>query len=415
MLETLVIGAGQAGLAASHHLSRAGVDHVVLERGRIGETWRTQRWDSFALNTPGRGSVLPGDLEGPSPADGFAGRDAYVAYLQAYAGRAAVLPQTGVSVSRVRRRPDGSGFDVSTDVAGELAARTVIVAAGAQRVPRLPAMAADLPADVTQLHSSAYRNPDQLPAGAVLVVGGAQSGVQIVEDLLDAGRSVHLATSRVARMRRRYRGRDIFDWLFEIGFFDQTLAMLPNPAMEFAPLPMISGLGPLGHTVSLQWLVERGVSLLGRLAGLDHGRLAFDDDLGANIAWADARSAEVSHSIDAAIASKGLNAPPPEPDPVDQPYPDPSAVHGPTSLDLVAAGISTVVWTTGVTGDLSFLPDEALGPGGHPIQRDGKSGIPGLWYLGLPWQRNRASGIIAGTVADAPLLVGQVKEYLAGG
>ena len=414
MLEALVIGAGQAGLAISHHLSSEGIEHLVVERGRVGETWRTQRWDSFALNTPGWGSLLPGDVADTATADGFALRDAFVEYLDDYARRAAVPVRTGVRVAQVKARRSGRGFDVETDGSGRLAARAVIVAAGFQRVPRLPAAAADLPPDVTQLHSSAYRNPAALPAGAVLVVGSAQSGVQVTEDLLDAGRTVYLATSRVARMRRRYRGRDIFAWLLDIGFFDQTVAMLPDPALEFAPLPMISGLGPLGHTVSLPWLAERGATLLGHVDGVHGGRMLFRDDLGANIGWADARSADINRAIEAVIASRSMSAAPPEPDPVDEPHPNPARVHAPTALDLADAGIATVIWTTGVTADLSFLPAETIGPAGHPLHTDGVAAIPGLYFLGLPWQRNRASGIIAGTTTDAGILVGQIAAHLTG-
>jgi putative flavoprotein involved in K+ transport len=413
MLEAIVIGGGQAGLAMSHHLSRAGLEHVILERGRVGETWRSQRWDSFALNTPGRHSALPGDSEGAGPADGFAHRDDFVSYLDDYAHRAAVPVQTGVSVTEVRARATGDGFVVRTDGSEAREARAVVVATGLQRVPRLPPFAADLPRDVQQLHSSAYRNAAALPSGAVLVVGSAQSGVQVVEDLLEAGRMVYLATSRVGRLRRRYRGRDIVSWLFDIGFFSQAVATLPNPAMQFAPQPMISGVGPFGHTVSLQSLADRGVTLLGHVDGVDGGRLVLRDDLGANVAWADERSAEVNQGLEAAIARKRIDAAPLEADAADDPHPDPAALHSPTLLDLAGAGISTVIWTTGVTGDLSFLPPEAVSPDGRPSHTEGVAAIPGLYFVGLPWLRNRASGIIPGAGADAAFLVQHIAERLS--
>ena len=400
MVEAVVVGAGQAGLAISYHLGRRGVDHVVLEQGRVGESWRSQRWDSFALNTPGWCSRLPDDEAGAGPADEFAHRDAFVAYLEWYAARRGLPIRSGVTVTSVEPVA-GGGFAVRAHGSDPITAKWVVVAAGIQRVPRIPEVASSLPPAISQIHSVAYRNPAQLPTGAVLVVGSAQSGGQVAEDLLDTGRTVYLATSRVGRVRRRYRGRDCFAWLVRSGFLAQTVATLPNPAMQFAPQPIISGLGQYGHTLSLQFLAERGAHLLGHVSGASEGRLLLADDLGANIAWADARSAEANQMMDGAIARDGIDVPPAEFDPADAPHPNPGAVHSPASLDFDAAGISTVVWTTGVKGDFSWLPAGAVGPEGHPIQAEGVSPMPGLYFVGLPWQRNRASGIILGVDADA--------------
>ena len=411
-VDALIVGAGQAGLATSHHLCRRGVDHVVLEQGRVGETWRSQRWDSFALNTPGWISRLPGDDEGAGPADEFAPRDAFVAYLQGYADRGRLPIRSGVTVTSVEPG-SGGGFVVRANGSDPIRARTVVVAAGGQRVPKIPAAASARPPSITPIHNQAERNPAPLPPRAVLVVGSAQSGGQVVEDLLDAGRTVYLATSRVGRVPRRYRGRDIVGWLHDVGFMTQTVATLPDPAMQFAPWPIISGLGRYGHTLSLQFLAERGAHLLGRVRGVADGRLQLDDDLGANIAWGDARSADTTRLVDGWISRNGIDAPPADPDPADAPHPDPASVHSPEQLDLDAAGISTVVWTTGVAGEFGWLPPAVVGPDGHPLHAEGVSPLPGLSFMGFPWLRSRASGIIHGVDADAAFITERLTEQLA--
>lgn len=406
-LQAVIVGAGQAGLAMSHHLSRRGVDHVVLEQGRVGESWRSHRWDSFALNTPGWVSRLPGDGDGPAPTDAFAARDAFVTYLANYAERDRLPIRTGNAVTAVEVVP-GGGFVVRGTGLDPIAARSVVIATGTQRRPRIPAAASALPGAVTQTTAMAYRNAQELPSGAVLVVGSAQSGGQIAEDLVEAGRTIYLSTSRVNRVPRRHRGRDCFAWLFDTGFFAQTAATLPNPAMQFAPQPIISGVGQYGHTLSLQFLGARGVRLLGHMNGVDKGRLLLADDLGANIAWADQRSADTLRMIDGWIAANGLDAPAAGLDPADVAHPDPGAVHSPERLDFDTEGISTVIWTTGVQGDFDWLPEAALGPAGQPVQSEGVSPVPGLYFVGLPWQRNRASSIIHGAGPDAAAIADRI-------
>jgi putative flavoprotein involved in K+ transport len=412
VLEAVVVGAGQAGLAMSRTLRLAGIEHLVLERGRVGETWRSQRWDSFALNTPGSFSVLPGDQTGATGPDGFAARDEFVAYVESYPVRHGLPVRTGVTVILVEPRRGGR-FVVTMDGSEQIETRAVVVATGIQRLPRIPPFAAGLPASVAQLHSTAYRNPGQVPAGAVLIVGSGQSGVQVAEDLLDAGRTVWLATSRTARFRRRYRGRDSFEWLREAGYFAQTAATLPDRSLQFAPQPVISGIGRYGHTVSLQWLSGRGVRLLGHVTGAANGRLALNDDLGANIAWGDRTSGEFCALMDRAIGAQGGDAPAAEADPADEPHPDPAAVHSPTVLDPEAEGIGAVIWTTGVRGEFGFAPTTAVSADSRPIQRDGVSPVPGLYFIGLPWLRNRASGILPGVGPDAEFLARHVAEHIA--
>ena len=419
MEDAIVVGAGPAGLAASWHLGRRGVGHVVLERGRIGETWRTQRWDSFTLNTPTWMSRLPGGGADPGPSDGFVPRDAWIAHLDDYARRSELPIRTGAEVESVRVRPDGT-FEVRIAGANPetLIARSVVAASGAQLEPRIPALAAGLAGGVRQVHTAAYRNADAIPAGAVLVVGSAQSGGQVAEDLLDAGRTVYLSTSRVARLRRRTRGRDTLEWLVPAGFFDQPPAAVAAPALRFAPQPITTGVGRFGHTLSLQWLAERGARLLGRLRVVEGGRLLrFDDDLGANIRFADVQSAAANRQVAEALAARGLDStlPPLEDDPADRPHPAPEAVHGLTTLNLERAGVSTVIWATGVTGRFDWLPPGLLDERGDPRQDGGATDVPGLFVLGLPWLRSRGSGIVYGMDRDASAVTDRVTEHLATG
>jgi putative flavoprotein involved in K+ transport len=280
----------------------------------------------------------------------------------------------------------------------------------------VPALATGLPAGVAQLHTAAYRNAGLLPTGAVLVVGSAQSGGQVAEDLLDAGRAVYLSTSRVARLRRRTRGRDTLEWLVPAGFFDQPAASLADPALRFAAQPITSGVGRFGHTLSLQWLGERGARLLGRLRGAEGGRLMFDDNLGANIRFADEQSAMVNRQVAAALAARGMDAtlPPLEDDPADRPHPAPEAIHAPTTLDLERAAVGTVIWATGVAGRFDWLPSGLLDERGLPFHQDGAMPQPGLFVVGLPWLRSRGSGIVYGMDRDAAAIVDRITERLAG-
>jgi putative flavoprotein involved in K+ transport len=323
--------------------------------------------------------------------------------------------RTGAEVTGLAARPDGT-FEVRVGGADPemIVARCIVVASGAQREPRTPALAADLPGEVEQLHTVAYRNAAQLPAGAVLVVGSAQSGGQVAEDLIEAGRTVYLSTSRVARVRRRTRGTDTLEWLVMAGWADQTVASLADAALRFAPQPITSGVGRFGHTLSLQWLEERGARLLGRLRGVEGGRLLFDDDLGANVRFGDDQSAIASRQVAAFLDARGLTAtlPPLEDDPADDPHPAPESLHAPTVLDLERAGVSTVIWATGVTGRFDWLPASLLDERGAPRHDDGAMAPPGLFVLGPPWLRNRGSGIVYGMDRDAAAITDRLVAHL---
>ncbi len=415
MLEAVVIGAGQAGLAASYHLGRHGIEHVVLERGRIGETWRSQRWASFALNTPIWMNRLPGDPDEPGETrDDFLSADAFADRLQAYAALHGLPVRTGLTVASVTRGGEGTfGLSIAGDGdSATIETRAVVVASGIQNVPKIPPLAASLPTGLRQLDAGEYRRPSGLPAGAVLVVGSAQSGIQIVEDLLAAGRTVYLCTSAVGRLRRRYRGLDSTEWLARAGFFDVTPEQLPDPRMMAATWPQISGVGRRGHTVSLQHLAGLGAILLGRPTAVDGARLTLDDSVGANIAFGDRVAAELNESIEKTVQQSGLQVPALEPDPADEPHPDPGSVRSPTELDLDAAGIASVVWATGFGGEFGYLELPVLDDQGRPVHDRGAAPVPGIRFLGFPWLTKRKSGIIHGVGEDASIAADRIAASL---
>ena len=296
----------------------------------------------------------------------------------------------------------------AADGPDEAIARAVVVAAGIQNVPRVPSIAAAFPPGPVQLTTADYRGPSELPAGAVLVVGGAQSGVQIAEDLLAAGRTVYLCTSRVGRLPRRYRGRDMIARLFDAGFYDVTPAQLPDPAMRSWPVPQTSGVGPLGHTVSLQGLADQGVILLGRPIGVSGDRIELDDTVGANIAFGDGVSRDLKALVDDHLRRTGATLPPVEPDPADEPHPDSAGIRAPDHLDLDRAGIASVVWACGFGGAFGYLPPEAVDASGIPAHVDGVAPLAGLGYVGFPWLSKRKSGIIPGVDEDAARVVRRV-------
>jgi putative flavoprotein involved in K+ transport len=404
-IDCLVIGAGQAGLGVSRELVRRGVEHVVLEQGRIGETWRSQRWDAFALNSPAWMNRLPGDAAPVRP-DEFPSAPQFALGLERYAFAQRLPVRQGVAVRSVERGSTDDWLSVAT---GEdlLEARSVVVASGGARVPRRPAIASALSRSILQLHTAEYRSAGELPAGAVLVVGGGQSGVQIAEDLLHAGRAVLLATSAVGRLPRRYRGRDSFAWLVDDGFFDER-----SEEATAGPNPQISG-GAGGHTLSYQHLERLGAVLLGGLAGISGSRLRLRDDLAANIVFADAVSDALRARIDAHIARAGTDAPPPDADPADEPYPMRSIPQTPRELDVRHAAVTTVIWATGFDVDSGFVRAPVIGERGEITQRDGATAVPGLFVIGQPWLRTRRSATIYGVVADAPHVADLVSRRLA--
>jgi len=403
-IDTLVIGAGQAGLAMSRCLQKHDVPHAVLERGRVGDTWRKQRWNSFHLNTPNVVNVLPDDsYEGEDPF-GFVGHQALLAYFEDYRKRYGLPVEAGVEVTAVRRVEDG--FEV--EAGGEVRrCRNVVLCCGDQNSPRTPSLAENMPADVTQLHAADYREPEQLPAGAVLVVGSGQSGVQVAEDLLEFGRTVYLSTSAVGRAPRRYRGKDIFEWMQIAGLVDQRPQDLQDPNEIHAKQPQISGTRG-GHTVSLQQLARDGATLLGRLSAVRGTTLCFDADLEANIAKGDEISTKLKGMVDMLVSKAGIDAPAAEPDPAEEPSSGLAEMAAVRELDLEEADIRSVIWATGFGPCFDFLDPTLLDESGMPRHRDGIGDVPGLYCLGFTWLRRRVSGLIAGVSRDAEHIADQI-------
>jgi putative flavoprotein involved in K+ transport len=403
-LDVIVVGAGWAGLGASHYLVQAGLRHRVLERSRIGETWRTQRWDAFRLNTPNWGSVMPGDeYDGPDP-DGFMTRDEFVALLEGFAARNRLPVETNTPVSELSLDGERGAYRLETP-SGALWARNVVIASGSLNRPRRPAATRALPPDLLQLDASDYRNPEALPAGAVLVVGSAQCGGQIAEDLAQAGRIVFLATGRVGRMPRHYRGRDIVFWLRRSGLFDIPRKDFLDPAGRIMARPLLG----VGHTVSLQSLSAQGVALLGRLTEVESSRrLIFAADLEENIRFGDESSAQFKRHIDDYIAREGIDAPAAEADPdeiVAPRLPDLPI----RCLDLAERGISAVIWCTGFEGDLGWVKvPGALDARGQPVHEEGVAAQPGLYFAGLDFASTRKSGTLLSLTEEAPRLVSQI-------
>jgi putative flavoprotein involved in K+ transport len=394
-----IVGAGQAGLACSHRLTQRGVPHVVLERGRVGEAWRSMRWDSFRLVTPNWMTRLPGKAyDGPEP-DGFMARDDFVDWLEDYARSFEAPVRCGVDVAGVRA--DGDGFVLRTS-AGELHCDNVVVATATYQQPRIPALAAGLPADVQQVHAGAYRNPGRIADGAVLVVGSGQSGCQIADELRRNGRRVYLSTGRAGRLLRRYRGRDAIAWQHDMGLLDRTPDMLDSPSLRFRGDPHLTGEGG-GRTLNLHRFAQDGMVLLGRLASADGPTLRFDDDLAANLAFADDYEAEFCAKVDAFVAQRALDVPPA--DALNSDFGGARRAAPPPdvpSLDLGAAGIRTVVWATGFRYDFSWIDAPAcLDEYGYPRQVRGVTDVPGLFFVGLNWLYKRKSGIIFGVGEDA--------------
>lgn len=396
-VHTLVIGGGQAGIAMSAHLQKHGMAHVVLERARIAERWRTERWDSLVANGPAWHDRFPeADFDDVAP-DAFPTKDRVAAYFQAFAETRALPVRTGVTVTRLWRVADG--FRASTSE-GEVAAQTVVVATGPFQRPLIPTLVED-PA-ITQLHSSAYRNPDVLPKGAVLVVGAGSSGAQIAEELARAGRRVFLSIGPHDRPPRRYRGQDFVWWLGRLGKWDMKA---PTPGTEHVTISVSGAYG--GHTMDFRRLAGLGVILLGRAGACRKGVLDLAPDLARNIADGDRNYLSVLDEADAYAAAHGLDLPK---EPAARDFlPLPASVTDPVlRLDLRAEGITSIVWATGFKPDFGWIDIDIFQPDGRPRHIDGITTLPGLCFIGLPWLSCRGSAFIWGAWRDAERLAAHI-------
>ena len=408
-VDVLVVGAGHSGLAMSALLTEAGRDHLVVERrDTLGGGW-LDRWDEFTLVTPNWTSSFPGWAYDGADPDGFMGRDEIAARVAGYAEVVGAPVALGTEVRRLTPLA-GGGFTAATS-RGELTAAEVVVATGSYHDPRIPALAERITARVTQLHSHDYRNQAALPEGAVLVVGSGQTGLQLAEELHEAGRRVFVSVGSAGRIPRRYRGRDIFGWLVDVirdgpehGVALPTADQLPDGRRRFSAMPALTGRGG-GHDTNLRRYAADGIALAGRLSGADGERLTFAGDLTSSLEGADRFFDErFRRIIDTFIERAGIQAPPAD---------DPAFDHRPeelTELNLAEAGVSTVIWATGYRLDYGWIDAPILDELGYPRNVRGVAAIPGLYFLGLLWQHSQASASLVGPELDGPHLLEMMRR-----
>lgn len=394
----VIVGGGQAGLSMSYCLKAKGIDHVVLEKNAIAYEWRERRWDTFCLVTPNWQCQLPGFSYPGADPNGFMQKDEIVKYLEDYAAYFNPPVQEGVTVLNVGQREDQSGFDIRTTV-GDFTADQVVIAVGGYHRPNIPRIAERLPEPILQIHSSQYKNPESLPDGEVLVVGTGQSGCQIAEDLHLAGRKVHLCVGGAPRSPRRYRGKDVVDWLDQMGYYD--LSIENHPQREKARTNTnhyLTGRNG-GREIDLRQFAVEGMKLHGRLKQINGGRLEFRDDLKYNLDQADAVAENIKKGIDAFIQKNQIEAP------TEPPYVPVWQPQNPIlSLDCHQESISTVIWCTGYQSDFSWIEVPVFDGKGHPGHDRGVTPVQGLYFLGLPWLYTWGSGRFSGIARDANYL-----------
>jgi putative flavoprotein involved in K+ transport len=403
--ETVIIGGGQAGLAMSYWLTQQQREHVILERGRVGERWRSERWDSFTLQTPNWANGLPGfAYEGDDP-DGFLPRDEMVGVLEQYAAAFKAPLRAGIEVDSVRQSSGPGRYRIGAGTEG-IEAANVVIATGPFQQPKIPLLAAHLSQSILQLAASAYRNPEQLPPGSVLVVGSGASGCQIAEELREAGRQVYFSLGRCERTPRRYRGRDAIWWSVALGRWEQTADVLRSPDEKYRCGAQLTGVRG-GHDLDYRRLADDGVVLLGRLQGVEDGTLGFAADVRETLTSWDESLKAFKERADSHNRQVGLDLPPD--DAPGAPAPSACDTMDPmTALDLVAAGVTAVIWATGFTHDYSWIELPVLDTAGAPVHERGVTDSAGLYFLGLRWLHRRNSAFIGGVGKDAAYLAEQV-------
>ncbi len=397
----IIVGAGQAGLSLSHYLQQRGIEHLVLEKNTPMHAWRTQRWDAFCLVTPNWQCKLPGhDYSGPEP-HGFMKKQEILAYLEGFLAKVNPPMLTGVTVQQVKPRTEG-GYDVQTS-AGAFTADQVVVASGGYHQPIIPRLAERLPGHIQQIHSEQYRNADALPPGDVLVVGSGQSGAQIAEDLHLAGRRVHLAVGDAPRCARFYRGRDVVDWLADMGYYDMPVHAHPlREGVRDNTNHYVTGRDG-GRDIDLRAFAKQGMKLYGLLDALDDGVMHFQDSLRDALDRADQTYNGINAAIDKHIAEKGIDAPTAS---VYGPVWQPDGNH--TQLDLAASGITSVIWCIGFQPDFKWVDAPVFNGRGLPVHHRGVSPQAGLYFLGLPWLYTWGSGRFSGVARDAMYIAEQI-------
>lgn len=399
----IIVGGGQAGLALSYLLKQKQIDHLIFEKHQIGHAWRHERWDSFCLVTPNWQCQLPGFPYAGSDPHGFMGKQEIVAYLKAYAQFFNPPIREGVTVSKVCLV--GTQFSVQTSI-GHYTADQVAIATGGYHIPKLPPLAAQLPEHLQQLHSVQYKDPQDLP-DEVLVVGTGQSGCQIAEDLHLAGKTVHLVTGSAPRAPRRYRGKDVVEWLDMMGYYDLPIDQHPQKeTVRHKTNHYVTGRDG-GRDIDLRRFAQEGMHLYGRLESIAGQTLQFKDDLKQNLDNADATVVRIQTNIDRFIADNNLTAPPEE---HYQPIWEPEAA--PLSLDLGTTNIGAVIWATGFRFNFGWIDLPVFNDQGEPLHQRGVTAVPGLYFLGLPWLYTWGSGRFSGVARDAEYLAAQIATQL---
>jgi putative flavoprotein involved in K+ transport len=399
MTDVVVVGAGQAGLAVSYELTQAGVEHVLLEKARVGETWRG-RWDSFCLVTPNWSMQLPGGAYGGDDPDAFMLRDDIVAHFKRYAASFGAPVRERVAVTSLRRA--NGGFVLGTSD-GPLEARSVVLSTGAYQRPHRPAGAATLPADLLQIDVEDYRSPGELPPGAVLVVGSGQTGCQIAEELHEAGRDVFLACGRAPWAPRRLGEHDVVWWLNEAGFLDEAL---PGPEARLFANVQATGHGG-GHDLHYRTLQRMGVTLLGHFVGADGRRARFAPDLGESVAWGDQRNEQLMDKLGKLASERGL--------PLEIPEREPFHASAPEELDIT--GFGAVIFTSGFRPDYEswVACPGAFDEYGFPVHEECASAVtPGLYFVGVHFLRKRKSSLLIGVGEDAAIVAQQIEGQIKG-
>lgn len=412
LFDVIVVGAGYSGLAAGYHLKEHSLSHIIFERGKIGESWRSQRWDSFRFNSTNKLNVLPGEDPQSADPDSFSSAQVFVTALEQYV-RSHQLPVVENSKVISIEKP-GNVFIVSVSCNNEIKkyfCKQVLIASGVANEIKIPLLAKNISKDIKQLHTSEYKNAGQLPGGAVLVVGSAQSGCQITEDLLNAGRKVYLSTSMVGRIPRWYRGKDIFYWIREAKFYNIKAEEINDPRMLELRPPQVTGTGTGRDSMSLQSLSKKGAIILGKMNDANECTVCFQQDAAQHVKFADEFSQKIKKMIDDHITENNLSAPPAQYDEADIPDVEASCASNITSIDLKENNISTIIWATGFDHDYNYIKLPVFDDKGKLIHKDGIPGFPGFYFLGYPWLRTRKSPILFGIIEDVQFVVDKLYNY----
>lgn len=404
LIDTVIVGAGQAGLSASYYLKQHGREHIVIEKSnRPGHVWSDDRWDSFTLVTPNWSFQLPGaEYAGDDPG-GFMHRDEVIREFQKYSNFNHLPISFNTEVLSISSLKDN--FLVATNETHYLA-KNIVVATGLYQQPRIPGFANDLPTGIFQIPATKYRNPYLLPQGAVLVVGSGQSGAQIAEELNESGRKVFLSVGSAGRIPRRYRGKDGFDWTVITGFLDRTADVLPSPANRFIGNPHWSGKNG-GHSLNLHKFCRDGIVLLGHVQTVENGVIKFAPDLKENLKKVDKFETDFVNTVDAAILIKQIQAPPEEL----PAYMDGFSAKEIFELNVVDENIKTVIWAGGMKFDFSLVKFPIFDEYGYPVETRGKTAVRGLYFLGLPWLHTMKSGTLFGVGGDAEFIANDIAHW----